>query len=421
MMRTLLLATLGLALAGHVSANDWPSWRGPASDGTLPADAEYPEEWSATDKLRWRVEMPGPGNSSPIVVGEKVFLTQAVDGGKTRSLRCLSAEDGKTLWEKDIDYGKTDPTHRTNPYSAASPVSDGNLVFAWHGNAGLHAYDLEGNERWSRDLGSDYAHQWGPNAASPVLHGDKLIVHAGPGTSVALFCLDKASGETIWSKDLPEATSKDSKEFKGSWATPLLVENAGRTEMLVGLPGSLRSFDPDTGEELWRCGGLSDLCYTNPIVGEDFAVYLCGYGGPGMGMKLPAAGETGDLTDSHRLWVDQGNKRNRQRIGTGQLVDGYLYQLDEPGVAVCLDPRTGEKIWEERLGRKSWSSMNLVGGKLYVNDQSGTTFVIDPDPEGLRVVSRNPVDPDQHTNATPAFARGSVFLRTEAFLYAFGE
>ncbi|NNE90154.1 MAG: PQQ-binding-like beta-propeller repeat protein, partial [Verrucomicrobiales bacterium] len=157
-----------LAFIGTAAASDWPSWRGPDGNGKLPNDAKYPTEWSATKNLKWKIDLPGPGNSSPIVVDGKVLLTQATDSGKTRSLLCFSAENGALLWEKAVDYGKQDTTHRTNPYCAASPVSDGKLVFAWHGNAGLHAYDLDGNEKWNRNLGTDYEHIWGPNAASPV-------------------------------------------------------------------------------------------------------------------------------------------------------------------------------------------------------------------------------------------------------------
>ncbi|MCH1409967.1 MAG: PQQ-binding-like beta-propeller repeat protein, partial [Verrucomicrobiales bacterium] len=124
---------------------------------------------------------------------------------------------------------------KTNPYSSASPFSDGVRVYASQGNAGLYTYDLDGNEIWKRDLGTDYAHIWGPNAASPIVRGDTLIIHAGPGLAVALFGLDKNTGETLWKKELPTAVSNDVGQFKGSWATPLLIENAGSTEMLIGL------------------------------------------------------------------------------------------------------------------------------------------------------------------------------------------
>lgn len=417
-MKNMLALVLAFLTIAPLSAADWPDWRGPNRDGKLPDAEKFPVRWSASEGIRWRVPLPDRGNSSPIVVGDRIFLTQATEEGAKRSLLCFSTADGKQLWEKTIAYGKKDPTHKTNPYCAASPASDGETVVAWHGNAGLHAYDLEGKARWSRDLGTDYEHQWGPNAASPVLLGDRIFLHAGPGTAARIFCLDKASGRTIWEKELPDARSATFKEFKGSWATPLLLDNRGRAEMLLGLPGSLRSFDPGSGRELWRVGGLTDLCYTNPVAGGGIALYLCGYGGPGLGVKLPGPDETGDLTDSHRLWADEGKKGNRQRIGSGQLIGDHLYQLDEPGVMVCLEAKTGKKLWEERLSKKSWSSANLVGGRIYLNDQSATTFVIDPDPSGIKVLQTNAVDPGQHTNASLAFSGGVIYQRTDSFLYA---
>ncbi|MCB1093150.1 MAG: PQQ-like beta-propeller repeat protein [Verrucomicrobiae bacterium] len=401
-------------------ANDWPSWRGPNGDGKLAEAADYPKEWSATKGIAWKVALPDRGNSSPIVSGDKVFLTQSEKEGQLRSLICFDAKSGKELWKQTIDYGKVEQTHKTNPHCPASPVTDGTLVFAWHGTAGLYAYDFDGKEKWHRDLGTDYDHIWGPNAASPVLLGSGLIVHAGPGPVEKLFALNKDTGKTIWETDLDEFESQDAKQFKGSWATPLILDNGGRTEMLLGLPGYLTSFDPKTGKELWRAGGLGDLCYTNVMAGGGRAIYLCGYGGPGIGVKLPGASETGDLTESIRLWADppKGQNKNPQRIGSGQIIGDHLYLLNEPGLLQCSLVETGEILWKERLGSNSWSSMNLIGDLLYVNDTKGTTYLIEPNPEAMKLIATNPVDPGQHTNASLAFANGRIFLRTDAFLYA---
>ncbi|NLT69375.1 MAG: PQQ-binding-like beta-propeller repeat protein [Verrucomicrobiaceae bacterium] len=420
MFSALLALYLALAvLAIPVQANDWPSWRGPNGDGKLPDTIAYPTKWSATDNIAWRVDLPDRGNSSPVVAGDRLFLTQSESEGRLRSLICFDTQDGRTLWKKTIHYDKVEATHRTNPHCPASPVTDGKLVFAWHGNAGLFAYDLEGNEKWSRDLGSDYAHIWGPHAASPVLLGSGLILHAGPGPVAKLFALNKNTGKTIWQTDLDEFESTDAKQFKGSWVTPLVLDNAGRTEIPIGLPDYLTSFDPKTGNELWRSAGLGDLCYSNVIVGNGRALYFCGFGGPAMGIKLPGATETGDLTESHRLWADppKGKNQNPQRIGSGQVIGDHVYLLNAPGVMQCSLVETGELLWRERLGNSSWSSMNEIGGTLYVNDTKGTTYLIEPDPTEMKVLAANPVDENQHTNASPAFANGRIYFRTDAYLY----
>ncbi len=400
-------------------ANEWPAWRGPNGDGKLIDAESYPQEWSSDKNRKWRIDLPSPGNSSPIVVGGKLFLTTAENEGQIRTLLCYDTKDGKLLWQRAVDYGKKDKTHKTNPFSAASPTSDGEHVYAWHGNAGLYAYDLDGNKVWTVSAGKDYAHIWGPNAASPVIHGDAIILHAGPGLAARILALDLKTGKMLWKKELPESASEKVGQFKGSWATPLLIQNGNRSEILLGLPGFLTSFDPGTGEELWRCSGLTSLAYTNVLAGPEHLVYLSGFGGPGIGVRLPAPDETGDITDSHQTWAEKGKKPNRQRIGSGQMIGDHIYQLDEPGIMVCLEVATGKKLWEERMSRKSWSSMNQIGDKLYVNDDTGTTFVIQPDPSGLQLLHKNSIDPNQHTNSSLAFANGVIYQRTDSYLYAF--
>jgi outer membrane protein assembly factor BamB len=156
------------------------------------------------------------------------------------------------------------------------------------------------------------------------------------------------------------------------------------------------------------------------MTGNGRALYLCGYGGPGIGVKLPSASETGDLTSSHRLWADppKGQNQNPQRIGSGQILGDHLYVLNEPGVMQCSEVATGKILWRERLGANSWSSMNLIGNTLYVNDTRGTTYLIEPDPTALKLLGKNDIDPNQHTNASLAFANGRIYLRTDAHLYA---
>lgn len=419
-MKAKLLLALLLLVSPALPANDWPGWRGPNGDGKLPDAGEYPTKWSASENIDWRVDLPDRGNSSPVVSGGRVFLTQAEEEGKKRSLMAFDAKDGKLLWKETIDHGKVEETHKTNPHCAASPVTDGKIVIAWHGNAGLHAYDLDGKKLWSRDLGQDYVHIWGPHAASPVIMGNAVLLHAGPGPVAKLFALEKTDGETIWEKDLDEFESVDAKQFKGSWATPVLAGNDGRDEMLLGLPGALVSFDPRSGKELWRVGGLGDLCYSNVLIGNGRALYLCGFGGPGIAVRLPAGHESGDLTKSHRLWADppKGQNQNPQRIGSGLVIGEHFYLLNEPGVMQCSRVDTGEIVWRERLGANSWSSANLIGKTLYVNDTLGTTYLIIPDPVGLKLIGKNAIDPNQHTNASLAFADRRIFLRTDAYLYA---
>jgi outer membrane protein assembly factor BamB len=269
----------------------------------------------------------------------------------------------------------------------------------------------------ARDLGR-FEHQWGANAASPVLFKSAILLHAGPGNRAMLLALRKSDGQTIWETSLPDAVSADPKEFKGSWSTPVLRDNAGQTELIVAHPRRLTGYDPITGKELWRCEGLSDLCYADPLVSGGYAVSMSGYGGPTLGMKLPSPGQTGNLTASHRLWVAD---RNPQRIGSGVMIGDLVYLCNEPGAMECIEAATGRSRWKERLGKNTWASAVYAGGLIYVTDQSATTFVIEPSPDRLIKVAENTIGSAEFTNSTPAFADGAIFLRTHSALYRIGN
>lgn len=397
-----------------ISAGDWPQWTGPSGDGIAPGESA-PLEWTAENQ-RWRTPLPAPGNSSPIVAGGRVFLTSADENGKRRSLLCFDREDGKLLWESGVDFPGKEATHKTNPHGAASPATDGERIFVSFASAGAAAYDFAGKELWRRDLGK-LDHIWG-SASSPVVCGDAVIFLWGPGTSVKLVALKRESGETLWETPLPEAAAEKPDQFKGSWTTPLRWQNGARAELICPLPGKIASFDPATGNELWRCSGLGDLYYTNALVGSGVIVGMSGYGGPAIGMKAPAPGETGDLTETHRLWRTE---KNTQRIGSGIIHGGCVYLINESGIMQCLDLKTGGEIWKERAARQTWGSLRLIGDRLFSTDLQGTTRAIKPSPDGFEKLAESPLEKTEMTRATAAFSGGQVFLRTYEALYCFGE
>lgn len=357
------LALLSLLFCATAAAGDWPAWRGPAGDGTT-GERDLPTTWSATENIAWKTPLPGPGNSTPIVLGERIFMTGATDGGATRSVYCFDRQTGKELWRSDLSFTGEEPTHETNPYSSASPVTDGESVYAWQGSAGVVAYDLEGKQLWHKDLGP-FLHIWG-NAASPVVHGENLIISCGPGPRSMLVALDRKSGEIVWQTDFPDARGEKPDDWKGSWATPVLRKTSdGGDEIVLPLPEYVAGFDPANGKEIWRCRGLSDLAYANALIGNDTIVAMSGYQGPSIGLRAPAAGETGDLTDTHRLWLVE---KNPQRVGSGVISGDYIYILNDPGVAQCIELKTRKEVWKERASASSWGSMVLAGDLLYVTD-----------------------------------------------------
>ena len=189
-------------MAVTLQAANWPSWRGDLAGSGIVKDNSVPLEWGNKKNIRWRVPLPDRGNSSPVIWGDKVFITQAIEAEKRRSVMCFNKRTGVMLWQNGLIYGKQEKTHQTNPYFSGSPVTDGRVVIANYASAGVVAYDLEGEELWRRDLGPQI-HVWG-NGTSPVLYDDVCIMYHGPGSGSMLYGLDKLSGRTIWKRSIDE-------------------------------------------------------------------------------------------------------------------------------------------------------------------------------------------------------------------------
>ena len=421
----LTLPTVALLVLGTAArADNWPGWRGPTGQGHC-AETDLPVKWSATENVKWKVPLPDEGNSTPVVWGDRVFVTQAADktawppkgnGGpasaETRMLLCFRRSDGKELWRKEVTYKEPESTHGTNPFCSASPATDGERVVVSHGSAGVYCYDLDGKELWRRDLGK-CEHIWG-NAASPVLYKDLVILNFGPGPRTFLIALDKRTGKDVWKAD--EKGSKP-QEYYGSWSTPVVATIKGRTELVMSWAGAVKSYDPASGVLLWTCRGLEKdkakdmLTYTSPLVGEDVVVAMAGFGGAAIGVK---AGGSGNVTDTHRLWRVPNNP---QRIGSGVIVGEHVYAVNEPGL-VCIELRTGKEVWQERVAGGVWSSVVHAGGRLYVVGQGGETVVCAAKPQ-FELIARNPLK--ERTRASIAPSDGELFIRTYKHLWCISE
>lgn len=422
-MRLLLFLLCGV-LCHHAEADNWPAWNGPHGSG-VSREKDLPLRWSATENVRWKVPLPERGNSSPIVWGQRVFLTQAMENLGRRTVICFDRSSGRQLWQSGVTYRENEETHEDNPYCAASPVTDGERVIAWFGSAGVFCLDTAGQELWRRDLGKQN-HQWG-YAASPVLYQNLCIVSFGPGDRSFLIALDKATGKTVWQVDtLPSKPGSRTDGFAGdksggvigSWSTPIIVPTNGRDELIVSLPERVGAFDPRTGRELWYCDGLNPLLYTSPIHGDGVVVAMGGFLGTTIAVK---PGGQGDVTSTHRLWQ---TTRTKNRLGSGVIHEGHIYVLNTEGIAECLELKTGKKVWEERLrgqGAKSesWSSMVLAWDRIYIPNQSAETFVLKASPK-FEVLAVNSLD-GELTNATLAVSDGDIFIRTRKHLWCIGR
>lgn len=421
-MRTKLIgAALGfLVSAGALTADDWPAFRGPAGDGISP-EKSAPTTWGADKNIKWKVALPHRANGSPIVSSGRVFVAGPEDDdGKKRSLYCFDRKDGKQLWVKTVDFPKAMPTHETNPHSPTTPASNGKSVVVWHGSAGLHCYDLEGKALWSRDLG-EFEHMWG-EGTSPVIHLGRVYLNSGPGKKkVFVAAFDLKDGKTLWEHEEPfKGTGERNEEnqFMGSWTTPLLVTAGGKSELICTLPTRVVAFAPEDGKVLWYCEGLrfkqGDLAYSSPVLAGDACVVFGGYGGVGLGVRL---GGSGDVTSTHRLWR---NEKIPQSIGSGIVVDGYVYiPFAGANIIECLDPKTGKEAWKERSKGAFWGSIVSAAGRAYVTDQKGRTVVFKPNPQKFESIAVNELG--EESNSTPAISDGQIFIRTFKHLYCIAE
>ena len=424
---TLLCMTPTLA-----DENNWPQWRGPDGNGKTDCKASV-TVWDKTTNLKWRSPLPEAGNATPAVWGDKIFVTQPLAESKQRAILCLNRSTGKELWRRGVVYTETEPTHKTNPFCSASPVTDGERVIAWLGSAGLVCWDFEGNELWRRELGRQ-RHMWG-YGSSPILHGDLCIVNFGPGEQEFLIGINKKTGETAWQVDSltdeaeralsgPEndgnanefqSDKERSNRLRGSWNTPIIARVGDRDELVVALPRRVSAFSPTTGELLWTCGGGAPLAYASVVEYDGVIVCLGGYNGASMGVK---AGGSGDVTETHRLWHKD---RDNGWLGTGVTQDGAVYVCDMGGVLHCIEVETGEVLWKSRVeGGGTWSSITQTAdGLMHLLTKTGSTTVFRPNLEEFDEVAVNELG--ETTNASVVVAGGEVLVRTDQALWCFAK
>jgi outer membrane protein assembly factor BamB len=422
-MRQVLAVFVAFVSPSFAIAADWPAFRGPLGNG-ISEETTAPLEWSKTKNVKWSAALPQPGNGSPIVSNGKVFVTCAEDAkGHERSLYCFDRQTGEKAWVKTVTFDKDDPTHETNMYCGSTPAADGKRVVVWHSSAGLYCYDFAGKELWKKDLGA-FQHMWG-YGSSPVIHNDRVILYTGPGKKeifVAAFAL--ADGKQLWRTDEPFQGDGDyrakegefDKAYMGSWSTPLIATLDGKAQAICTLPKRVVSYDLTDGKILWFCEGIraknGDLAYSSPSLSGDVCVVTGGFGGPALAVKV---GGDGDLTEK-RLWR---NDSNPQSIGSGVVIDGYLYRPNAgPGTIECIDPQTGDIKWTERASTY-WGSIVYVAGRCYAPGQDGVTLVFKPSPKKMEVLAKNSLG--EGTNSTPAISDGEFFIRTMKTLHCIGQ
>ncbi len=401
-----------ISFSACLEAGNWPAFRGPSGDGKS-LGKDLPSEWSPSKNIKWKLKLPSSGSSSPIIWEDKIFLSQSIDTlGKQRALLCIDRKDGKVLWQKSVSFNDKEPTHSTNPYCSATPVTDGKRVIVSFGSAGIYCYDFEGTVLWNFNPGPSI-HIWG-NAASPILYKNLMILNCGPGEKTFLLALDKTTGKEIWRANEPGGVSGlgEIKDWLGSWSTPIIYTNQNTNQLIMSWPNYLKSYNPDNGEVLWTSKELTKLVYTSPITTSDLVIAMSGFHGSAVAVKTDGKGE---VTASHQVW--NNSSKNPQRIGTGVIHDKYLFMANAgPGNIQCIDIKTGKDLWEnQRLGANHWGSLIYADGKIHATDQTGETFILEASPV-FKLLAKNSLK--EHTDSTIAIADQEIFIRTYQHLWA---
>ena len=441
-------AALALILTAPLGAANWPSWRGPNGDGTTTTVKNLPTTWSATENVKWKVEMPAWSGSSPVVWGDRIFLNSPSKedaaapapkaaaepqpgkkkrpapvgvrgpGGQEIMLLCLDRATGKELWRRPYDRGN-DIKMKHN-MSSPSPVTDGKHVWVVSGNAIVACYDFAGNQKWTFDIQKAYGKmgiQFG-YGSSPLLVDGKLVFQMLQGLYTDdpcyLFALDAATGKALWRVERPTDAEHESPD---SYSTPTLLVQGGKKQFVVGGADYVTGHDLATGKELWRGGGLNPEKSKNfrviasPLV-KDGMIYAPTRVKPFIAFK---AGGSGDITTSHRAWV--WNENTAPDVPTPVSDGERIYFAGDRGAITCVDAKTGKLIYgpeQTGLGTSS-SSPVLADGKLYFIAESGEMAVVQAGPS-YKLLAKNALD-GSYTLGTPAFADGEIFIRTGTHLY----
>jgi len=404
-----------LLTAVQAGAENWPRWRGPNFDGTA-AGQDYPLSWSKTDNILWKVELGQRGSSTPIVWKDHIFLTVPFEG-ENRVL-CLD-RDGQEQWE--VSLGEARPgKHKKASGANPSPCTDGEFVYAYFKSGDLACLDFAGNILWRKNLQELYGEDtlWWDLGTSPVLtkkHVVVAVMQSGPSYLVAL---DKASGEVAWKQDRNLDAPLESSQ---SYSTPVVIERDGAEQLIVLGADHVTAHNAADGKEIWRVGGLNPTgekyyrSIASPVVVGDVVVAPYARGKTVTGIRL---GGQGDVTESHVIWTQEGIGTD---VPTPLAGDGKVYVLRDKGEVVCLDVKTGEKVWSGRVEkhRNAFSASPVgAGDRMYLVREDGTTLVVEQGPE-LKLLTKNELD--EFTVATPVLVDGKIYLRTTENLYCIGQ
>ena len=432
------LTVVGLSVfANKADAGNWPQWRGPDGSG-ISNEKNLPAEWSPTKNIKWKTPIDGRAHSSPIVWGNRIFVTTAVEGTvvpgakavkhvlegdkeflhpdsvgadrkHTFKVLCIDRDSGKILWQSTAWEGTPyDNRHRKSSYAASTPATDGKLVYAFFGTEGLYAYDFKGNLAWKAQLGNLGTVGMG-TGTSPILFDNLVIVQCDEENGEASFivAVDKKTGKEVW---------KTPRKVQVSWSTPLLVRTATRAELITSGTEFLISYDPATGKELWRHKGVESNAIPSPVANSEMAYLVAGF--PAKIAYAIKLGQNGDLTGTQN--VSWKYEKGTAYVPSPILYGDYLYLTTDRGILTCVDAKTGEVKYEGgRIPIPATFTASPVAfeGKILMTSEDGDTFIVKAGPKH-EILGTNSVG--EPVYASPAIADSRIFIRGEKNLYCIG-
>ena len=434
LMRNAIALTLAFwtatALAGDFEndkLDNWHQWRGPLATGVAP-NGDPPTTWDYKTNIKWKAALAGKGSASPIVWGDRVVVLTAIDTGKKADpaalpkvdpkfekktdapgnyyqfvVMCFDRATGKLLWKKvAAEKVPHEGHHETHSYAAGSPTTDGQFLYASFGSFGIYCYDLNGNLKWSRDLGKMNTRLGWGEAVTPTVHGEHLLINWDQEADSAVYCMNAKTGETLW---------KTPREEKTSWNTPLLVEHKGMTQVILNGTNRVRSYDMLTGKVIWECAGMTINAIPSAVARDGIAYIMSGYrGAAAVAVPLDSTGEL-----KVPIWrYGKGTPYVPSPLLLGNRL--WFTQANQP-LLTTLDIKTGKPVIEqERLPnvKSFYGSPVAAAGRIYLTDRDGTTLVL-KDGDSLEVLATNKLnDP---VDASPAIVGKQLFVRGEKYLY----
>jgi outer membrane protein assembly factor BamB len=445
------LFALSTPIRAASADESWPQWRGPRANGIAP-EANPPVTWSETENIKWKVSIPGRGSATPLIWGKQVFVQTAIPTGKEGTppapapaagaatggeesavrpggrgnrpgggsrpseihqfvLLCLDRDTGKVLWQQVArEEVPHEGHHRADgTFASSSPVTDGEHVWAYFGSRGLHCYDMAGKLKWSQDFGQKTIAMTFGEGSSPALHKDTIVVNWDHEGDSFIVALDKATGKTQWRKSRDERTS---------WATPLILEHQGRSQVIVPATRRIMSYNLATGDVLWETGGLTSNVIPSPVAGDDVVYCMSGFRGNALlAIRLDAAGDISG-TDA----ITWRHNRSTPYVPSPLLHENRLYFFaSNNAILSCLDAKTGRPLFDaERLDALQgvYASPIAAAGRIYMVGRNGATVVIKSAP-ALEVLATNRLE--EKIDASPAVAGRELYLRGQEFLYCISE